>query len=766
MHDATDAVPRTSSRAAVRQLIRWYQPVTAGHGRLKAGILAGSLVVLACQALVPWLVEVILHNGEWDVMLLAILVALVLLQLGVGYATHLGIHILTNLGAFELRRRMIDRLLRGRVLRMPGLRRSGLVLRITQDVDRVSEAYETSLALGIPGLARLIVSLALLSVISWRAGLTMTIVSLAFLFLRHRIGPSLMSADRKRLELQSEVGETVDQTISSFGLIDGLRLKMWQRGRFLNKAKQLQQATHRQGVLINHLLLAAHANALVGLVAVVVFALAFRTGAEDLAVVAAALLYVEGAVRGLEALPPWIRDVQRASVAQRRIDQVLETPDPPQRLSEPTGIEAVAGLSLIDIETQLPAGGRLRVPSIILPETGLVGLVTSAGAEPTDFLALLSGGAPPDRGSVALNGRDLQELELGREVLLVPAESGNLEASPAELIRAVAPESDRQDVLDLLGKLGLDDLLDSPAAIDTVLGPGGISLTVNERQRLLTAAALAAKPSVLILGPLLALADLDTGVALVESLRSSRSQLTVLVTQSSEVAEAVDHVLFVDGEVVKFGTHRELLVTIPSYSALWEHRLTTVDVDLSVIGIEPGYQERLLTRLVTEQHAPGDLLYRQGAAADRILFIVSGHVEIAVSTPDGGMDRVAVLGPGNHCGDLRLTVGERRAESAIALDDCVVRSLSRQAIAAGITGLLDRTPSERQIMDSLLRRGPATRQELHARLSEMDDSAFAASLALLMSDEAVREADGVISAVLQRHTRRGAQDLLDKIIDL
>ena len=48
----------------------------------------------------------------------------------------------------------------------------------------------------------------------------------------------------------------------------------------------------------------------------------------------------------------------------------------------------------------------------------------------------------------------------------------------------------------------------------------------------------------------------------------------------------------------------------------------------------------------------------------------------------------------------------------------------------------------------------------------MDDSAFAASLALLMSDEAVREADGVISAVLQRHTRRGAQDLLDKIIDL
>jgi len=148
------------------------------------------------------------------------------------------------------------------------------------------------------------------------------------------------------------------------------------------------------------------------------------------------------------------------------------------------------------------------------------------------------------------------------------------------------------------------------------------------------------------------------------------------------------------------------------------------------------------------------------------LFIVAGHVEIGVSATGGGIDRVAVLGPGNHCGDLRLTVGERRAENAIALDDCVVRSLSRQAIAAGITGLLDRTPTERAIMDSLLRLGPATRDELQQRLAELDASTFAGALALLVSDAAVREIDGVLSAALQRQTRKGAADLLDKIKDL
>ena len=68
-------------------------------------------------------------------------------------------------------------------------------------------------------------------------------------------------------------------------------------------------------------------------------------------------------------------------------------------------------------------------------------------------------------------------------------------------------------------------------------------------------------------------------------------------------------------------------------------------------------------------------------------------------------------------------------------------------------------------MESLLRQGPATQEELRSRLADLDDTAFAGSLALLLSDEAVREADGVISVVLQRQTRKGASDLLDKLMD-
>ena len=103
--------------------------------------------------------------------------------------------------------------------------------------------------------------------------------------------------------------------------------------------------------------------------------------------------------------------------------------------------------------------------------------------------------------------------------------------------------------------------------------------------------------------------------------------------------------------------------------------------------------------------------------------------------------------PGNHCGDLRLTVGETRAESVWALTPLVVRSLSREAITAGITGLLDRTPTERRMVTSILRSGSGTVEELRLRLPDIDSRLFDSSLALLLKDGAVSELDGILSAV-------------------
>ena len=759
--------PRPSSAAgAVRGLLTWYAPYLAGRRRQLAWVTFGSLVVLACQALIPWIVEVLLHHGHWDAVLIGVLLGLVVLLLVVSYVTHLGTHAVANESSLVLSTRVFDRMLRSRALRQEGLLRSSIVMRLTSDVDRVSGAVETTLASGFPGVGRLIISLVLLTVIEWKAGVAMTLASIAFILVRRRIGRRMLTVDQERLRALSNVGENVDETIASARTISGLHLTAWQVARFTHLAEVVEHRTHQQGVVVSRLILAAHAAAFTGLVVVVVFALAL--GGEDLASVAAALLYVEGAVRGLEALPPWIRDVQLAAASQQRLDDVLDLPDRivlPADAPGPTP-DAPAGLALEGVTATLSTGVSLTAATVLLPPGTVVGVVTPAGTEPDEVLELLSGDLNPTSGRVTLDGADVRTPELAHHLFHVPDDAEALSASLMDLLRAVSPGITSERAAELATAVALDHILSLPHGAEERLGPGGWELTVSERQRLMLAVAIAAEPRALLVGSLLALADVDSALPLIEVLRSGSQESTVISVRSGEVAEAVDQILFVAGGRATLGTHQELLVDVPEYSHLWEQRLSTTDVDLSVVGIDEADRGRMLSRLVTEHYSPGDLIYRQGSSADRILFVISGHVEITTSSADAGTQRVAVLGPGNHCGDLRLTAGEVRAENALALDDCVVRSLSRQAITAGLSGLLDRSAVERRIIESLLRVGPGTRAALQERLPGVDAATLASSIALLGQDGAIRDTDGVLSAVLQRSSKTGARDLLDRLGDL
>jgi CRP-like cAMP-binding protein len=225
-------------------------------------------------------------------------------------------------------------------------------------------------------------------------------------------------------------------------------------------------------------------------------------------------------------------------------------------------------------------------------------------------------------------------------------------------------------------------------------------------------------------------------------------------------------VLFLDGDSVYFGTHHGLLESVPTYSHLWKQRLSLAAVDLSVLGISEDAHAELHTHLVTERYRAGEDIYREGDDADRIVFTISGRIEIIATDAHNQQRRVAVLGPGNYCGDLRLTAGDTRAETARALDDCVVRTLSREAISAGVAGLLDRTPTERRIMTSILRDGAVSEDELIERLSTTAPTEISSALALLMRDGAIVQTDGVYSMAHVRTTHRRADAILDKLADL
>lgn len=738
-----ESAPTTRVDGTFTSLMRWYWPYVRPFRARLAWVLGGVAIVLACQAIIPLTVEGILHHGEWDARALGILIALVIIQLVIGHFAHIGSHVVSSMSATLLRLRIFDRTLHSRILRQDGLVRSSVVSRHTSDVDHVSEAFEQTVSNGIPGVLRIVISLSLLSVLEWRAGVVMTIAALLFVLLRKLTGNSLVMADRDRLSSSSRIGESVDEALTAPRSIAGLHLGPWIEARFARRTHALEEASHRQGRTVAELVTGAHAAGLIGLVAVVVFALVM--GGEGLAGVAASLLYVEGVVKGLEALPPWVRGVQLAMVSRHRIDHILVDAD-----RDDHGDSTSPFLSM-------PA------TALDFPENSIVGIVTPTGLETDLPLTLLSGEEELDSWRITLDGHAVRAHGISADTLHIPAEPLAFNASIRDHFDAVAPGLSESSILGFLDGVGLDYLADLPDGLTHPLGPVGNHLTVNERQRLALAMAMATNTRLLLVGPLLALADTDTALPVIEALRERRLPAVVVTARTAEVAAGMDLMIFATAEGMRMDTHERLLLDSPEYSQLWSSRLSSTDVDLSVLGIDEASQGTLLTRLVTERYAAGDILYREGAPADRIIFTISGKVEILASDSTGRDRRVAVLGPGNHCGDLRLTPGEVRAETAIALEDCIVRSLSREAISAGMSGLLDRTATERRIVSVILRNGPSTIIELRAHLTDVDPAAVASAVSLLESDGAI-VADGErYRTVQKRATKSGAADILDRI---
>lgn len=270
-------------------------------------------------------------------------------------------------GAATLRETVFAALLSARNLHRPGLLRASVVSRHTDDVDIVSAAVMRTITVGIPSAALVALSLLMLVYVDPRSGAAMTAVVIAFLIARARVGTRMLAVDKARLDISSATGDLVDGTVSATRTIAGMRWEAWLRSVFDRRSHALQEATREQFAVASTLASAGQISGLAGLFIVIVSAAVL--GEQQVAVVAAALLYIMNIVTGLGRLPGWVRELQLAVVARRRIDHIL------QSSKDGTAVER----ALDD-----PAWHALADGFDL--EGSLIGLVTSAELDPPDHV--------------------------------------------------------------------------------------------------------------------------------------------------------------------------------------------------------------------------------------------------------------------------------------------------------------------------------------------------------------------------------------------
>jgi len=93
------------------------------------------------------------------------------------------------------------------------------------------------------------------------------------------------------------------------------------------------------------------------------------------------------------------------------------------------------------------------------------------------------------------------------------------------------------------------------------------------------------------------------------------------------------------------------------------------DADLQALA-STGTQSR---------YSSGDYLFRQGDEGDSIHVIVGGGLRVAYTSPAGDEATLALMGPGEACGDLALLDGRPRSADAIAIGTTTTLVVTRQS---------------------------------------------------------------------------------------
>ncbi|HEX9629611.1 MAG TPA: cyclic nucleotide-binding domain-containing protein [Pyrinomonadaceae bacterium] len=130
-------------------------------------------------------------------------------------------------------------------------------------------------------------------------------------------------------------------------------------------------------------------------------------------------------------------------------------------------------------------------------------------------------------------------------------------------------------------------------------------------------------------------------------------------------------------------------------------------------GFTENGTKRLLDAGEVTQHAPGELLLKEGGAAEFVLLVLTGKLEVFVQRQ--GKDLVLTeAGPGAILGELAVLCGIPRSASVRAKDASVTlkwsdeafrslllrdHSLSQRVFSGALRTLVDK---ERSLIDSLI----------------------------------------------------------------
>jgi ATP-binding cassette subfamily B protein len=458
-----------------------------------------------------------------------------------------------------------------------------LMIRATDDVERVRMFIAQGLVLAAQAFLLLIGALAILAITNWR--LTLVVVpllplALGLFMVFGRVSQPLFVAVQVKL---SALNTVLQENLAGIKVVRAFAREPYEKGRFDRSALALMEQQLRVSRVFSFLFPVIFLVAQLGQAAVLYFGgRQILGGTLNLGEYQKFSLYLVYVFFPLGQLGFIISLMSQASASANRIFEILDAKsditDKPGAITLPP----IAGqVEFRDVTFRYFGSGSAVLDAVsFTAEPGqTIALLGATGSGKSSIINLIPRFYDASAGAVLIDGHDVRDVTLDSlrsQIGIVLQETNLFSGTIRDNIAFGRPDATIEQVQAAARAASAHDfIMGFPQGYDTPVGERGTTLSGGQKQRIAIARALLLNPRLLILDDSTSSVDLQTEYNIQKALDNlMRGRTSFVIAQRISTVLNADQILVLDkGRIAARGTHEELMESSPIYAEIYHSQL-------------------------------------------------------------------------------------------------------------------------------------------------------------------------------------------------
>ena len=485
-----------------------------------------------------------------------------------------------------------------------GFSTSGLVTRMTTDVNSLQNAFQQILRVTVRAPFRLLLSVVMCLVIDPRLSLIFIIAMLVLGVSLYLIITRVSKLFQQVFVKYDELNQSVQENVQAIRVVKAFVREDYENQKFGRAADGLYKLyTRAEGLMaLNHPVM----NMVVYgcIIALSWWGAHFIVGGTlTTGELTSLFTYVMSILQALMMLSMIFVMLTQSAASAKRVSEVIElqpkitSPDPSKGeecLTEladgsvefkEVRFDYEAPLTPSEEETKAPRASRrsaLFNVSFRIASGETIGVIGGTGSGKSTLVNLISRLYDACKGEVLVGGRNVKTYDLAalRNAVAVVLQQNTLfSGTVLENLRWGRADATLDDCREACRMAQADGfIMEMPQQYDTNIEQGGTNVSGGQKQRLCIARALLKKPKILVLDDSTSACDTRTDALIQRAFREQLPQMTkIIIAQRISSVEHCDRILVMDnGMVTGFDTHENLLKNNTLYKEIYDIQMADV----------------------------------------------------------------------------------------------------------------------------------------------------------------------------------------------